>query len=119
MPCWDPTEGNKIGWKARLLSGTAVQDGRITNYDPYSHKHKIDLDVDEENCSEDSNAQKKKRKNKKTTSFWVRLQHADTQIVEWRGVDVAGSHGEAARTSNHAQHRLAPHCGCRPAMRCS
>lgn len=78
---WDPSENSKIGWKARLLSGPTVQDGRITQYDPYSHKHKIELDVDEENCFEDSNAQKKKGKRKKPTSFWVRLQHADVQIA--------------------------------------
>lgn len=78
---WDPTEGNKIGWKARLLSGPSIQDGRVTQYDPYSHKHKIEFDLDEENCFEDANVQKKKRKNKKSTSVWLRLQHSDIQLA--------------------------------------
>jgi PWWP domain len=79
---WDPTEANKIGWKARLLSGTDWQDGRITMYDPYSHKHKIELDVDEDNCFEDpANPKQKKRKYKKTSAFWMRLRHEDVQLA--------------------------------------
>ena len=38
--------------------------------------------MDEDNCFEDNNsANKKKRKHKRTTAFWVRLRHEDTQIA--------------------------------------
>ena len=40
---WDPHDrnGNKVGWKIRIETGSAWLEGRVVRYDPYTHKHKI------------------------------------------------------------------------------
>lgn len=78
---WDPTEVSKVGWKARLLMGANVQDGRIVQYDPYSHKHKIQLDIGLDEDPFEEIKQKKKRKNNKSNSIWLRLHHSDAQMA--------------------------------------
>lgn len=48
---WDPNgvDGRKIGWMIRVNIPSEDQwlDGRIILYDPYSHKHKIELETGE------------------------------------------------------------------------
>ena len=80
---WDPTEGTKVGWKVRLLSDSTVQDGRIVQYDPYTHKHKIFLEtgLDEDPFEAIVALQKKKRKHQKSKFTWLRLPHTDAQVA--------------------------------------
>ena len=80
---WDPTEASKVGWKVRLLTGATVQDGRIVQYDPYTHKHKIVLDngLDEDPFEALVALEKKKRKHQKSKSTWLRLPHSDAQVA--------------------------------------
>lgn len=76
---WDPTEGSKIGWKARLLSGPDIQDGRIEKYCPYSHKHKIVFDNDDDDFEETQML--KKRKQRQLGKEWMRIRHTDLHVA--------------------------------------
>ena len=56
----DSPDGRKVGWRVRLWDENTNEwkDGRITRYDPYTHKHKIRYErkprkgerVDRNNC---------------------------------------------------------------------
>jgi len=81
---WDPSEIEKVGWKVRLLlNGTTIQDGRIIQYDPYSHKHKIQLDTNiDTDTFEYLGAMKNRKPNAKPPkSTWIRLRQNDAQVA--------------------------------------
>lgn len=51
---WDPhsREGNKVGWRVRVATtGSNWVDGRVVRYDPYTHKHKVELTNSKKNSS--------------------------------------------------------------------
>lgn len=43
---WNPNDaqGRKVGWKIRVLQNDHWYEGRVIRYDPFTHKHRIDLD---------------------------------------------------------------------------
>ena len=89
---WDPhdRDGTKVGWKIRIqckpdtAAGTAASkhewlQGRVTRYDPYYHKHKIEFENSALASVVTSNNKNKKQK-QATTSAWIWIRSEEHNI---------------------------------------
>ena len=102
---WDPydKDGNKVGWSIRVLpssdragdgkSGSMINTnswiaGRIVRYDPYTHKHKIELKTSDGDSALPTTPTKrgpgrkpKKKSKDQSTWIWLRNDEHNLQVA--------------------------------------